>query len=102
MHNVDLEGPCGGGGAPPHVRRTEDWVEMTYGEGPQCMYCHVQIPARFNPILPEQTEKEKSGLSYVWDEEYTPSSRLACMITLDKRHDGMVVLVPDAPPVDVI
>lgn len=34
LHKVDLEGSCNGGGAPPSVRRTENWVEQTFGEGP--------------------------------------------------------------------
>jgi ferredoxin len=103
VHNkVDLEGPCGGGGSPTEVRRTENWVETTYGEGPNCFFCHVQIPNTYNHLLPEITSHELNGLVEVWDDEVTKSSRLACMITLDKRHDGMVVFVPDAPPVDLL
>lgn len=102
MHRVELQGPCAGGAAPPTVRRTKDWEEIVYGEGPSCFYCHVQIPSSYNSILPEQSEEEKSGLENTWEEEYAPSSRLACLITLGKEHDGMIVLVPDAPIVDVI
>jgi len=97
MHKVDLEGPCRGGGAPTEIRRTENWVETTYGEGPSCFYCHVQIPSSFNHLLPEQRDGEARGLEDVWEEDYTLQSRLACMIQLEKKHDGMLVLVPDAP-----
>lgn len=48
------------------------------------------------------TEAEVTGLKETWDEEYSLSSRLACMITLEKHHDGLVVFVPDAPPTDVL
>ena len=99
---VDIEGPCGGGGAPLDIRHTKDWMETVYGEGPGCFYCHVQIPARFNDILPEKFEDEEKGLQSTWDTEASSQSRLACMIKLDMRHDGMVVLVPDAPPTNII
>lgn len=38
LHNIDLEGPCLGGGGPTEVRRTENWVETTFGEGPSCFF----------------------------------------------------------------
>jgi ferredoxin len=102
MHKVDIEGTCGGGGAPATVRRTKDWEEIVFGEGPSCFFCHVQIPSMYNSVLPELSEGEKEGLEGIWEEEYAPTSRLACMITLTKSHDGMIVLVPDAPIVDLI
>lgn len=101
-YKVDIEGPCEGGGAPTQVRRTENWVEDTYGEGPECFYCHVQISSKYNHLLYENTDHMKDGLANFWEDEATPSSRLACQIKLDKRHAGMVVLVPDAPPADVV
>jgi ferredoxin len=99
---IDLEGACGGGGGPTEVRRTENWVETTYGEGPMCFYCHVQIPTSYSHLLDETVEPETPGLTDVWEDEVNKTSRLACMINLKKTHDGMVVYVPDAPPVDVI
>ena len=60
QHGIDLEGACGGGGGPTEVRRTENWVETTYGEGPQCFYCHVQLPSSYNHVLPEAAEIEMS------------------------------------------
>jgi len=47
-------------------------------------------------------ESDLQGLDDVWQEEVTTQSRLACQITLDKRHEGIVVFVPDAPPADII
>lgn len=47
--------------------RTEKWVEQTFGEGPTCFYCHVQIPSSFNHV---------EGLKRTWEEEYNVTSRL--------------------------
>ena len=102
LHKVDLEGPCKGGCPPMDVRRTEKWVETIFGEGPSCFFCHVQISSKYNDILPEQFEEEANGLKEIWEDEYNLTSRLACLITLEKKHDGMVVLVPDAPPTNII
>ena len=101
-HKVDLEGSCQGGAGKREVRRTENWVETTYGEGPSCFHCHVQIPKQFDSLLPPITEYEADELKFMWDEEYNPSSRLACLITLEKKHDGLIVFVPDAQPTNVI
>eukprot|EP01040_Poterioochromonas_malhamensis_P003995 gene3995-4274_t len=101
-HKVDIEGPCKGGGAPTDVQRTKDWNETTYGEGPTCFWCHVQIPLQYHHLLPQPQETELEGIKQNWDEEFNVSSRLACQIRLEKKHDGMVVFVPDAPPTNVI
>lgn len=102
LREVDIEGPCRGGGGPTDMQRTEKWNETVFGEGPTCFFCHVQIPSVFNHLLPRQTDAEKQGLEEVWEEEFTMSSRLACQIVLEKKHDGMVVFVPDAPPVEIV
>ena len=99
---VDIEGGCDGGGGPTEVQRTPLWNETTYGEGPSCFHCHVKIPSSFKHLLPVQTTAEIEGLKEFWEEEYSTSSYLGCMITLEKKHDGMVVFVPDAPPVDLV
>ncbi len=101
-HKVDIEGPCGGGGAPTDIQRTEKWNETTFGEGPTCFFCHVQIPSQYHHLLPQESTVEAEGLKSVWEEEYTSTSRLACQITLEKKHDGMIVFVPDAPPTNIL
>jgi ferredoxin len=102
-HNVDLRGPCKGGGAPRSVQRTPIWREETFGEGPSCFYCHVQIPSQFKHLMPYLDETSHKYLSDLWEEEYHANvSTLACQITLTKDHDGLVVLVPDPIPTDVI
>jgi ferredoxin len=75
---------------------------MTYGEGPNCFFCHVQIPTKYNDVLPVTSKYERDGLQDNWEDEVTKNSYLACQITLDKRHDGLVVFVPDAPPTDLV
>lgn len=102
LHDVDLEGSCMSGGGSYEIQRTEKWVEQTYGEGPTCFYCHVQIPSTFNAVLPRISQHEIAGIKRTWEGEYNVTSRLACMITLEKKHDGLVVFVPDAPPTDII
>ena len=99
---VDLEGPCNGGGGPTDIQRTNKWNELVFGEGPDCFYCHVQIPSQFHHLLPPTSATEENGLQHVWKEEFNNCSRLACQITLEKKHDGMVVFVPDSPPTNVI
>jgi hypothetical protein len=37
----------------------------------------------------------------MWGSEKTKTSRLACQITLQQKHDGMVVFVPDPPLTDM-
>ena len=103
QHKVDIVGPCRGGGEPTEVRRSADWVETTFGEGPTCYLCHVQIPKQFHHVIPNTTSADAmAGLKQTWDEEFNDTSRLSCQITLTKEMEGMVVYVPDVPPIDVI
>lgn len=96
---VDIEGGCAGGAGPQEIQRTESWREFTFGEGPSCYHCHVQIPSQYNHLLEPYTYFEQEGLNREWEAEATATSRLACQITLGLKHDGMVVYVPDAPVV---
>lgn len=101
-NDIDIEGICNGGGGPIEMKRTDKWTETTFGEGLSCFLCHVKIPVAFQHLLPDRTPDEPQGLSSTWDEEYSEStSRVACQIVLDKRHEGMVVYVPDPPPVEM-
>eukprot|EP00981_Chlorochromonas_danica_P006950 scaffold1507_cov158-Ochromonas_danica.AAC.19 len=102
LHKVDIEGPCGGGGSAVEVHRTPIWTESTFGEGPTCFLCHVQIPSKYNHLLPPMGDHEVAGLEEAWEEEKVKSSRLACQITLDRKHDGMVVYIPDSSPADLV
>ena len=97
-----MEGPCQGGGSADETPRTDRWVEDTYGEGPSCYYCHVQIPKQWHSALPYATKVENYGLNDFWEEEANASSRLACTIHLTKQMEGMTVYIPDGPPTDIV
>ena len=101
-HKVDIEGSCNGGGDPVEIKRTPTWTEYTYGEGRTCFCCHVQIPSSFNHLFEPVPQYEVEGLKQLWEDEYQKTSRLACSIQIERKHDGLVVFVPDAPPMDVI
>ena len=102
-YKVDIAGGCDGGGYPLEIQRTDKWTETTYGEGPTCYHCHVKISSKYDDILYRRTATEIEEFGYAWEEEYKEgSSRLACQIKLDRRHDGMVAFVPSAPPVDLM
>lgn len=101
-HKVDIEGPCNGGAAPTQEKRSENWTEYTFGEGPSCFGCHVQIPTKFSHLLEPSSETETVGLAETWEDEKLNTSRLACLIKLEKKHDGLVVFIPDAPPMDIM
>jgi hypothetical protein len=62
----------------------------------------VKIPSSFNKVLEPVAAHEVEGLKDVWEDEFSTTSRLACMLTLEKKHDGLVAFIPDAPPTDII
>ncbi len=101
MHKIDITHPCDGPGGPTQVIRTKDWTEDTFGEGFCCYFCHVKIPSSFHHLLPPMFEVDKKRMEDVWDSDFSKTSRLACSITLGKQHEGLVVLVPNAPVTDV-
>jgi hypothetical protein len=90
-----------GGGGPLRVQRTELWNEDTFGDGPGCYACHVKIPSKFHHLVSEDEPEVQAAMADMWGSEKTKTSRLACQITLEKKHDGMVVFVPDPPLTDM-
>jgi hypothetical protein len=100
QHKVDISYPCCGGGTPVAVKRTEQWTETLFGEGPTCFLCHVQIPPQYHHLLPDKGVNDDKGLYDRWKDEANNTSFLACQIVLEKKHEGMVVFVPDAQPED--
>lgn len=93
--------PCEGGGGTRQVQRTPDWLEDTFGEGPTCFACHVKIPSVYDHLLPIQFDDIRNDMANLWGGEMSKTSRLACQITLERKHDGMVVFVPDPPLTDM-
>jgi ferredoxin len=101
MHKVDIMHPCNGGGGPRQVQRTDKWLEDTFGEGPMCFGCHVKIPSIYEKLLPQEFEDIRTDMQNYWAGEMSKTSRLACQIVLESKHDGMVVFVPDPPLTDM-
>eukprot|EP00611_Tribonema_gayanum_P017233 TRINITY_DN29800_c0_g1_i1.p1 TRINITY_DN29800_c0_g1~~TRINITY_DN29800_c0_g1_i1.p1 ORF type:complete len:181 (-),score=41.34 TRINITY_DN29800_c0_g1_i1:192-686(-) len=100
LHDIALDGACGGGGMAKYIRRTDLFLEDEYGAGPQCNTCHVIIPDEWYGKLNEVFECEQEQLDDIGDNLYVPgASRLGCQVRLSKALDGMVVYIPDGPPV---
>jgi len=84
------------GGAPPEVRRTEDWIEPTFGEGTTSGYDHVVLVGKGADAAARMTPIEQQMIEDHWDwDEIFEGSRLASAVTLTKEMDGMTVYVPD-------
>jgi len=100
MHGIDV-GPAYRAGD-DQVQRTERWIEPTFGEGPATGYDHVILHGKGSETATVRSDKELSQISDYWDDdEIFDNSRLACMITITKEMDGMIVYVPDRLVCDV-
>eukprot|EP00633_Aureoumbra_lagunensis_P000259 CAMPEP_0197288294 /NCGR_PEP_ID=MMETSP0890-20130614/5306_1 /TAXON_ID=44058 ORGANISM="Aureoumbra lagunensis, Strain CCMP1510" /NCGR_SAMPLE_ID=MMETSP0890 /ASSEMBLY_ACC=CAM_ASM_000533 /LENGTH=102 /DNA_ID=CAMNT_0042758887 /DNA_START=225 /DNA_END=533 /DNA_ORIENTATION=- len=99
MHKIDI-GPVTGGDD-REIYHHENWIEDNYGEGPVLAFDHIQIPPAWHSTLPPKTDYEQNLLESFWDSnDLTDASRLASLIKLDKRHDGIQVYIPDGIPAD--
>jgi hypothetical protein len=94
MQGIDI-GPTSGG-AKPETKRTETWMEPTFGEGPTSGYDHVVLAGKGADKVVRKNYAEVEQLEdyWEWDEIYE-GSRLASVVELTKEMDGMVVYVPD-------
>ena len=100
MHKIDI-GPNYRGGD-VQVERSERWIEPTFGEGPSTGFDHVILHGNGVEEAGLRTDRELSLISEYWDDdEVFDNSRLACMITLTKAMDGMIVYVPDRLVCDI-
>jgi hypothetical protein len=94
LHNIWL-GPANPG-APPEVKRTETWIEPTFGEGCTSGFDHVILVGNGVDTAERMTPIEEQMLEEYWDwDEIFEGSRLASAVTLTKAMDGMIVYVPD-------
>ena len=94
MHDIDIGPECRIGD--PAVEMSDEWIEPTFGEGPTCGFDHVVLTGPGSETAPIMTREEEMMLYDYWDDdEIYPESRLACMITLTKDMNGMIVYVPD-------
>jgi hypothetical protein len=94
MQGIDLGPACVG--APPEVKRTDTWIEPTFGEGVSSGYDHVILVGNGIETAERKTPIEQQMLEDYWDfDEIYEGSRLASAVTLTKEMDGMTVYVPD-------
>lgn len=94
MHGIDI-GPNYRAGD-SEVERSERWIEPTFGDEASAGFDHVILHGKGSETATRRTDKELSQLSDYWDDdEIFDDSRLACMVTVTKEMDGMVVYVPD-------
>lgn len=82
--------------APPEVKRTDDWIEPTFGEGVSSGYDHVVLVGNGKDTAARMTPIEQQMLEEYWEfDEIYDGSRLASAVTLTKEMNGMTVYVPD-------
>jgi hypothetical protein len=94
MHDIDL-GPHSIGG-PPEIRRSDTWIEPTFGEGVTSGFDHVVLAGPGINTGPHKTNQEQDMIDLYWDwDEIFENSRLACCVVLTKEMNGMTVYVPD-------
>ncbi|KAL7546980.1 hypothetical protein ACHAWF_010300 [Thalassiosira exigua] len=96
MNGVDL-GPASPG-RPQQKIRSDTWTEPLYGEGATSGFDHVLLQGENEGVKEAEPmhEAERKCLDMYWDpDEIFPESRLACMVEVNKKMDGMAVYVPD-------
>lgn len=69
-----------------------DGIDAKCGGGCSCGTCHVHIPPAFSDSFTPPDDVERDMLEMV--QNRSPTSRLACQITLTEAHDGLSVFVP--------
>jgi hypothetical protein len=94
LHNIEL-GPSNVAAA-PEMKRTDTWIEPTFGEGVSSGYDHVVLVGNGKDTAPRKTPIEQQMLEDYWDwDEIYEGSRLASAVVLTKEMCGMTVYVPD-------
>ena len=96
LNGVDL-GPASFG-APQQKVRSDTWTEPLYGEGANSGFDHVLLQGGNEGVAQAEPphSNETAMLEKYWDDdEIFPESRLASMVEINDKMDGMVVYVPD-------
>mmetsp|Transcript_6893 Transcript_6893/g.8937 ORF Transcript_6893/g.8937 Transcript_6893/m.8937 type:complete len:167 (-) Transcript_6893:161-661(-) len=95
MHGIDL-GPASISGK-WETRRSETWLEPTFGEGACAGFDHVVLTGKgASAVCHPVSRPEQFMLNDYWDEtDLYEGSRLASNVWLNKEMEGMVVFVPD-------
>ena len=96
-----LEDDSSGGGYVVEKVHDEDWTEDLFGEGPVSSHSHVIVGPGWYEKMPPPCWGEKAVLEDILDPaDLTPTSRLGTQVILTKELDGLVVFVPDSPPLE--
>uniref|UniRef100_K3WX64 Uncharacterized protein n=1 Tax=Globisporangium ultimum (strain ATCC 200006 / CBS 805.95 / DAOM BR144) TaxID=431595 RepID=K3WX64_GLOUD len=101
MNNVSLvKDDSNGGGGVHSAVRADYYTESLFGEGSTSPQSHVIVSNEWVSKLPQPNDQELHILQYVPEEDRSANSRLGTEIILQKELDGLVVAVPEAPPVE--
>lgn len=74
------------------VQNNVPGIDADCGGACACGTCQVHVQAPWQETLTPPSAMETDMLSFTSDPQ--PSSRLACQIILEERHEGLVVRVP--------
>ena len=100
-YGLPLCGDCHGAGLPRTVKRTDNWTEETFGEGPACSFCHVVPSIELSPLLEKPTPEEQEFIEKVPIGK-TSRSRLACQIPVTKEMNGGIFFIPHHVPNELL
>ncbi|TMW57452.1 hypothetical protein Poli38472_003377 [Pythium oligandrum] len=102
LSNVGLvKDDSNGGGGSHSAVRADYYTESLFGEGAVSPQSHVIIANEWVSKLPPPNDQELHILDgYVPALDRSANSRLGTEIILSKDLDGLVVAVPEAPPVE--
>ncbi|OWZ03533.1 putative mitochondrial protein [Phytophthora megakarya] len=102
MNNVGyVKDDSMGGGGVYDARRADFYTESLFGEGSTSPQSHVVVSNEWMSKLPPANNQERHIIdTYVPAEDRSANSRLGTEIVLQKELDGLVVAVPEAPPVE--
>ncbi|KAL4136759.1 hypothetical protein PRIC2_000287 [Phytophthora ramorum] len=102
MNNVGyVKDDSMGGGGVYDAKRADFYTETLFGEGSTSPQSHVVVSNEWISKLPPANNQERHIIdTYVPAEDRSINSRLGTEIVLQKELDGLVVAVPEAPPVE--
>ncbi|CBK19624.2 uncharacterized protein [Blastocystis hominis] len=100
-YGLPICGDCHGAGLPRAVKRTENWTEETFGEGPSCAFCHVVPSLELSKVLEKPTAQELEFIEKIPIGK-TPRSRLACQVPVTKEMNGGVFFIPHHVPNELL
>ncbi|RLN64059.1 hypothetical protein BBP00_00003676 [Phytophthora kernoviae] len=90
-----------GGGGTFNAVRSDYYTESLFGEGSTSPQSHVVVSNEWVHKLPPANSQERHIIdTFVPTEDRSVNSRLGTEVVLQKELDGLVVAVPEAPPVE--